>query len=160
MTEYYTNLMIFYCDYYLAFGGASPLCLDHVKEFATLGMRPCNASSPSQGYQLNLTDGSVTNPHAAAQGHGPVCQLLSVWATSTKGVTADLGPFVDTDACGSGGSGGSRHGRMFNLTADGRLVSRLGAYYNASKDSGGGGKVGTPIGPCLVPQVSLFHFIV
>ena len=104
--------------------GGEELCLE--RDGSVLGVRPCNASSPEQGFRLNTTSGGIEHV-APAHGRTAATEVcVDVWAESLKGSVPKLGPFVTTTQCDAGGSGTSRagtHGRDRLLSLDCMLAA-------------------------------------
>jgi hypothetical protein len=140
-----------YGELRLQSAGGEAWCMQHDQHMTTLQLTACNSSSPDQGFRLNTTSGAIQHT-APAHGKSPQSQVcVDVWAESTK-ETPKLGPYVTLTSCDAGGSGTSRAGRRWNLTASGELVSQMGAQL---RNAAAGAKKPVPAvadGPCLVAR--------
>ena len=129
--------------------GGQKLCLQ--KDRDGVGVRECNVSSPDQGFMLNATSGDIQH---LSLGHGnmkPSEDCVKVTAESMK-ESPRLGPFVSCGTCYAGGSGTSRAGARWNLTA-GQIVSQMGVEaWRSSKSWTKDPPPSGTAGPCLVPQ--------
>lgn len=134
--------------------GGQTLCPQYDHQMTTLQLRPCNSSSPDQGFRFNATSGAIQhNSFSHGNSHASeVC--VDVWAESEK-ESPRLGPYVTLTACDAGGSSTSRAGRRWNLTASGELMSQMGAQLRHARRTQQHPPADASVvanGPCLAAQ--------